>query len=844
VFASSFLLDSSYQGGVSSAAVDASGAVYVATGFNGGVPSVVKYGAAGGVVYALGASGSGTSINAGAQVAVDPVDGTVYVTATHDDGRQVIDRFDSSGVFLDFFDGSDGSPDGGFCSPSSLALDGLHRVYVRQGACPNTDPPVEKNRVDRYSADGVWEGTLVLPARGGDLQSPSAVATDPVSNEVYVAHSDFWGLQITHFSAGGDSVIYTFDVPEVGGVRGMAVNGAGTVYTSDATTPFVERFVRFEGPTLATDSASPVNATDATLNGTIDPEGVDSTYHFEYGLDLSYGSRTPESAPVTGSGPVAASSSATGLRPSTTYHFRIVGTNSAGSINGPDQEFKTNPAPATLDGSPPFASVITPRSARLHGTINPNSNLFVGWHFEYGPTTAYGSTADTTPGICFGALCGGDDMPVVAQLSNLQPGTLYHFRLVASPDGVGGTQSGVDQTFITAPAAGGGATDVTTKRATLRGTINPHGQDTTYHFNYGPTTAYGASTPEVDGGSSDGDREVSYEIADLLSDTTYHVQVVATSADGVVRSGDDGLFRTAPAPTADVIGPTGVTTDAATLAGDVNTFGLTGSYHFDVWSLDSSYATTTRERPVAGNAWAERVSAALSGLPAGETFVVQLTVASNDSTSVSELLTFATAEVPTVFPSPPATDNATLYGCSSPQLNAYNSRPKPGETITITGHDLGVGGTVMLSDRRLESTEWSAAGFKMVVPDDASGSLGLTVDCGHRSNTIAVAVFQEPNNRFSIPSRTVSGSTVTLKVRVPGPGQLESSGTGTRPAKVTVKRPGTASLKVKLTSVTTKALRRAKRHARRVKVRVRFTPAGGQPAAKTVTITFKREGGR
>jgi hypothetical protein len=293
-----------------------------------------------------------------------------------------------------------------------------------------------------------------------------------------------------------------------------------------------------------------------------------------------------------------------------------------------------------------------------------------------------------------------------------------------------------------------------------------------------------------------------------------------------------------------VIGPSGVSTDAAMLAGDVNTFGLTGSYRFDVWSLDSSFATSTSERPVAGNASVERVSAALSGLPAGETFVVRLTVTSNDSSSVSDLLTFATAVVPTVFPAPPVGDAATVYGCGSPRLDAYNGRPKPGETVTITGRDLGVGGSVMLGDRSLEAAGWSASGFKIVVPEGVSGSLALTVDCGRRSNTIAVAIFQEPDNRFSIPTRSVAGSVATLKVAVPGPGKLESFGTSTRAAKVTVKKPGTASLKVRLTSATARALGRSASQTRRVKVRVRFTPAGGRSASKTVTITFKHKGGR
>jgi hypothetical protein len=692
-----------------------------------------------------------------------------------------------------------------------------------------------KGRVDQYSATGVFGATVDDGSRG----APSGVAADPVSDEVYVSEAGPVGVQITHFGAGGAGVVYTFDASKVGGVRGLAASGAGTVYTSDLSRPFVERFTRFDGPTVVTGGTSSPGARSVVLEGTINPEGVSSSYHFEYGTDLTYGHRSPvvgETDAGSGGTPVSASTTIDGLEPSKTYFYRLVGSNSSGSIAGGAGSFTTLSAPPDVGGA--FVSAITPRSAGLHGTVNPNNSLSF-WNFEYGTTTAYG----TSP---FGGLffSGGTDQAVVTPISGLEPGTLYHFRLVASEGLFGPPQYGADQTFYTAPAAGGGATAVTAGRATLTGTVNPHGVATSYHFNYGPTSNYGSSTPEADGGAGDGDRVVSAAVWGLLADRTYHVQVVATSAGGVVRTGGAGVFRTAPAPTAVVIGPTGVSTDAAMLAGDVSTFGSTGSYHFDVWSLNSTYTSSTPERPVAGNVSAERVSAALTGLPAGETLVVQLTVSSNDAVGVSDLLTFATAEVPRVFPPPPGSDGVSLYGCGSPRLDAYNGRPKPGEMITISGQDLGVGGNVMLGDRSLEPVDWSPTGFKVLVPEQTAGALGLTANCGHRSNTITVALFQEPESGFSVTGRSVAGSTATVKVRVPGPGKLESFGSGTTAAEVTIKKPATATIRVKLTKAGTRALNRATSHTRKVKVRVRFTPAGGRSASQTVTITFKRKGAR
>jgi hypothetical protein len=843
-----------------------SGAVYVSTLRNEGEPVVLKYNAAGDPPQVLDVAGSGTSINFGAQVAVDPVDGTVYVTATVTDpdspsvGAQVIDSFDPvTGSFVASFDGASGSPDGGFQCPSDLAVDGSQQIYVLD-AC--------KGRVDRYSGAGVFGATVDDGSRNGQPVSPLlAVAADPSSSDVYVAETGVLGMQITHFAAGGTSLVYTFDASNVGGVRAMAVSGAGTVYTSDNTTPFVERFARFDGPTVTTDPPTAVDTRTVTLNGTFDPEGVDSSYHFEYGTGFTYGSRTPEVDVDGGSGPVAVSAAIDGLKPNQDYHYRLVGSRpgSPGSIAGGDVPFTTLLAPATVDGfpagsSPAFASAITPRSASLHGLVNANNTggappfsfqQATKYVFEYGTTTAYGKTAVGTDGgtLCAFGTCNGVDRAVATQVPApgqpaLEPGTEYHFRVVAD-NGTGGPQPGADQTFITAPAAGGGATGVTTRRATLTGTINPHGVGTTYHFNYGRTSAYGASTAEFDGGAGNGDQPVSHQVSGLAPDTIYHVQVVATSDDGVTRYGGDGLFRTAPAPSAVAISPIGVSTGSATLIGDVETHGLAGTYRFDVSSLDSSYQSSTAEQPVAGNDGVERVSVPVGGLPAGETFVVRLVVTSNDFTEHSDQVTFATAPLPPrVFPPPPSGDGASSYGCAAPRLDSYDAKPKPGDTIAISGRDLGAGGTATLGDRSSVPADWSATGFKLEIPEDAAGTLGLTVNCGQRSNTVAIAIFKRPSNRFSIANKAANGSAVTLSVKVPGPGKLTTSAANTKAAKTVVKRAGRATVKIRLTSSGALALRRSKGNTLKVMARVRFTPAGGRPATKTVAVTFKRKAGR
>jgi hypothetical protein len=78
----------------------------------------------------------------------------------------------------------------------------------------------------------------------------------------------------------------------------------------------------------------------------------------------------------------------------------------------------------------------------MTGTVTPNLRS-TQYHFEYGTTTAYGSS---TPDGDAGA--GGAAVPVSAPATGLTPATTYHYRLVATS--ADGTAAGADMTFTTA----------------------------------------------------------------------------------------------------------------------------------------------------------------------------------------------------------------------------------------------------------------------------------------------------------------------------------------------------------------------------------------------------------
>ena len=118
--------------------------------------------------------------------------------------------------------------------------------------------------------------------------------------------------------------------------------------------------------------------------------------------------------------------------------------------------------------------------------------------------------------------------------------------VVAGAPGIGGPSFGygVGNTYT----AGVGATT-----ATLSGGVYPNGLDTTYYWQYGPTTSYGAQTSPVEIGAGQAPVPVPGALSGLVPGVTYHYRLVAQNADGTAY-GYDSPLTTVVAP-ADAIAP-------------------------------------------------------------------------------------------------------------------------------------------------------------------------------------------------------------------------------------------------------------------------------------------------
>jgi hypothetical protein len=117
-----------------------------------------------------------------------------------------------------------------------------------------------------------------------------------------------------------------------------------------------------------------------------------------------------------------------------------------------------------------------------------------------------------------------------------------HTRRIGTTD-IGADEFPVPPTVTTGPAGA-----VAGDSATLSGSVIANAMATSYHFEWGPTTAYGNTTPSTGVGNGLTAAAATATLGGLSPGTTYHYRIVATNAGGVAK-GADQTFTTVGAPT-------------------------------------------------------------------------------------------------------------------------------------------------------------------------------------------------------------------------------------------------------------------------------------------------------
>ena len=458
-------------------------------------------------------------------------------------GELLITAFNSNAVYkydpgtsaLSVFATGTAEPEGGFGFPQGVAVDNdpsspaSGDVYVVDSG---------KLTVDVFDSKGTYLSQLTgTPAGPFPEEDLAGAAVDPATGDLYVGSEH----AVDEFSPTGVFISET-RLPEEAYVHGVAIDAkTGHLYAGagEHGVDVFDHAVTVADANIS--EATEIEPTSITVNGTVDPVGGPevTSCRFEYGNSTNYGESAPCAPATPYSVPTAVSAHVTGLTPDTIYHVRIIVGNSNGTNFSQDITIETLGPPSIGEQ---YVDGITHATAVLHGNVNPHGNETT-YHFEYGSTESYGSS---TPDAVAGA--GVTEVPVSAELSGLQIGATYHYRLVVSGDG--SVLDGPDGTFTTEPVASveGMFALAGPHDATLKAKIDDFGISSSCEVEYVTESQFASNgyaaptlvqcTPQQLTGSS-GELHAIARPTGLTTGTTYHFRFLVSNEYGEQRSPDE-----------------------------------------------------------------------------------------------------------------------------------------------------------------------------------------------------------------------------------------------------------------------------------------------------------------
>jgi hypothetical protein len=398
-----------------------------------------------------------------------------------------------------------------------------------------------------------------------------------------------------------------------------------------------------EDPESITQPVTNLSKTGATLNGTVNPNGLSTIVTFEYGTTTNYESTViAAQSPVSGNSITNVSADISGLTIGTIYHYRVKAENSHWTVYSSDNEFEYGyPPVVTTLGVADLKST----GATLNGNVNANG-LPTTVKFEYGTTTSYGQTIAADQNL----LSGKSITNVSADISGLTIGTTYHFRLKAenSFGPVYGSDSEFEYGYPPAVTTLE-VTNLTSTATTLNGTANANGLPAIVTFEYGTTTSYGRElTPVQHHVTGNNNVNVSADISGLTLCATYHFRVKAENSFETVY-GSDKEFKCGLPPIVTALEVTNFNSTAATLYGNVNVYPGSSVVTFQYGTTtDYGQDITPEQNPVSGDSITS-VSADIPGLTPCAIYHFRVKAENSCGTSYSSDITAVNpSELPTL----------------------------------------------------------------------------------------------------------------------------------------------------------------------------------------------------
>jgi hypothetical protein len=359
-----------------------------------------------------------------------------------------LERFSPAGVFL-----SEVSLLGAGVV-QSLAVDSVGDLYVKSNELPGV------RKLDPFGTQ------LAVFDEGG---SPNAVTVAPAGGDVFIED----GGALLAFTPSGAQVSSFGGGEIIGSPQGnaLAVGNSSQIYVASSSSEASSAVQSFTIPPAGPGqhggslTAKEVHPTTVTLSAVLNPEGAETTYHFEYLTEAAYQHNLTEGQPAftgaTQTPPTKlpadfeaheVTAPLTGLAPSTTYRFRLLAENADGKGTATGSEiatFTTEPPAEVLEE---FAVEVTATSVTLNAKLNPLGSA-TEYRFEYlteaefqaNGKTFTGAQQAPVPDAFLGA--GEEPIAISEHLQGLAPGTIYRYRVFAH--NAAGPEAATTQTFTT-----------------------------------------------------------------------------------------------------------------------------------------------------------------------------------------------------------------------------------------------------------------------------------------------------------------------------------------------------------------------------------------------------------
>ena len=516
-----------------------------------------------------------------------------------------------------------------------------------------------------------------------------------------------------------------------------------------------EPLVLVSGPT-----SSQITETTADITWTLNHTANGRT---NYGLTSAYGSSLIETSDNLYATHVM---TLRNLTPATTYHYKIISTDSRGStVSSGDLTFTTlggTPTPILTDTAAPMFSSMAANTVTTNSTtISWNTDEPATSRVEYGISTTYGSQTsfDSTLVTSHSALLGG-----------LSPNTTYHYRVIAQ-DASGNIATSLNRTFQTKSlpdTQGPGAvsnlslsntTQVSTRLMWAAPQDYPIGQVSAYDIRYstspitqsnfaGATEVSGEPTPSMPG------TQETYALAGLQHSTSYYVAIRSQDSLGNSSLISNVITFTTQSPT-----PTPVAFDFALSHGGsrtvtqgnkvVNTItatllsGSTQQVIFSVSGLPSGATASFGQVSCNPNCQSTLTIDTQSSTPLGQVTIVVSATAASVTRTASFTLTVEAA--PSVLP-------------PTPQASFNFFLAHSGDVSTIKGDRVINTITATLLEGATQQVSFSAAGL----PNNTSASFGQT-SCNPNCQITLTIQTQSSASEGSFPITVTAGGGDTTK---------------------------------------------------------------------------------